>query len=718
MWWKGCSRAGSLAALLLALALARAAAGDPLPALQYLSPSPAATGILPETNILVRPGGSVDPSSSLIPALLRVEGSESGFHDGRLKLSDDATTLVFRPFAPFLAGETVTCDLAAGIRTDAAGDVPPATWSFTIAGPERERLRGYTPPAEGADDPSPPPPGASSSPEAGLGSPASMSDSLPDDFPRIAATVSGNPAPGRIFLADFAERDLEAPSHLMILENDGTPFFQRRLPGAGLDWKRQPNGWLTYFDRSRRAFYALDSTYTVVDSFRCGNGYDTDLHELRLLPDGHALLMAYDPQIVDMSRIVPKGFPEATVLGLIIQEIDREKEVVFQWRSWDHFQILDAVGIPFSRATIDYVHGNSLDVGPDGNLLLSCRHMSEVTKISRVTGDVLWRLGGKNNQFRFINDPIGFSYQHDARWLPGGHITVFDNGNLHSPPFSRAVEYELDEEKLTAKLVWEYRHDPEVFGFAAGSVQRLPNGDTLIGWGFTTPTMTEVSPDRRVVMELSFDPDIATYRAFRFEWPTMESAVVDLSPRTVNVAGRQGWVTASIESGEFDAAEVVVASVRLLGIVPADPASASVGDLNADGARDLTLRFDGDAVARLLSPGSNRVELSGELDDGRRFHGYALINAVAPQRKGGEAPPLKLVSAPGVLPVRLRFDASAVLERTFAVYDVRGRLVRRWREEAASGRGVAWDGRTDGVYFIRAEEAGSVGRALKIVVAR
>lgn len=56
-----------------------------------------------------------------------------------------------------------------------------------------------------------------------------------------------------------------------------------------------------------------------MDSIRTGNGYNTDGHELILLPDGHWLLMSYDPQIVDMSVIVPGGNPIATVIGLIIQ---------------------------------------------------------------------------------------------------------------------------------------------------------------------------------------------------------------------------------------------------------------------------------------------------------------------------------------------------------------------------------------------------------------
>ena len=56
-------------------------------------------------------------------------------------------------------------------------------------------------------------------------------------------------------------------------------------------------------------------------------------------------------------------------MGLIIQEIDENKNVVFQWRSWDHMEITDAEHINFTGTNIDYVHGNAIDYDHDGNIL-------------------------------------------------------------------------------------------------------------------------------------------------------------------------------------------------------------------------------------------------------------------------------------------------------------------------------------------------------------
>src|SRR6185295_4979823 len=258
------------------------------------------------------------------------------------------------------------------------------------------------------------------------------------------------------------------------------------------------------------------------------------------------------------------------VIGLILQELDRDKNVVFQWRSWDRFQITDAISHDLTAKSVDYVHGNSIDVEPDGNLIISSRHMNEVTKISRTTGDIIWRLGGRNNQFTFVNEPISFSHQHCARRLANGNITIFDNGNFRTPQFSRAVEYAIDEVQKTATLVWQYRHNPDVFTVAAGSVQRLPNGNTLIGWGTASPTLTEVGADGALVSELTFDAGVGSYRAFRFEWPPVRPATIATNPGTLNIDSRGGWVSAQIrpEAGNFSLLDVEPSTIRFNGTVP------------------------------------------------------------------------------------------------------------------------------------------------------
>jgi hypothetical protein len=513
---------------------AAALSGTPL---QYVSPMPGAHLVSPQSNIILRPGEPLDKSSIDGPSVITITGSLSGQHSGTVVLSDDNKTILFNPRDPFTAGETVTVILHDGLQTTTGTKVDPFEFTFVVS-PRKvsidpmyslfSELEGSRQVQAEMNAPRPPKEIRQRMPDGTLG------QDLPSDFPSRTILVSDNPSPGKIFLSNFNIYNTSVP-YLMILDNSGNPLFYRKMNGNCLDFMLQPNGFLTYWDGSLGYFIALDSSYQVIDSFKCGNGYSTDLHELRILPDGHALLLSFDPEPVDMSQIVQGGDTAATVIGLIIQELDREKNVIFQWRSWDHFQITDATHEDLLASTVDYVHGNALEIDVDGNILLSCRHMDEITKINRETGEIMWRMGGKNNQFTFINDPIGFSHQHALRRLPNGDITLFDNGNFHSPSFSRAIEYQLDEQTKTVTLVWQFRNSPDNYGFAMGYVQRLDNGNTLIGWGTSNPTVTEVRPDGSKALELTLPSGIYSYRAFRFPWK--ESAPLTSASEAVNQIG-------------------------------------------------------------------------------------------------------------------------------------------------------------------------------------
>jgi hypothetical protein len=71
--------------------------------------------------------------------------------------------------------------------------------------------------------------------------------------------------------------------------------------------------------------------------------------------------------------------------------------------------------------------------------------------------------------------PLLFLGQHDARFLPNGNITLFDNG--YGPEELkhnvRALEYKLNEKKKEARLVWSYAHPTKIISEATGSAQRL-----------------------------------------------------------------------------------------------------------------------------------------------------------------------------------------------------------------------------------------------------
>ncbi len=351
-------------------------------------------------------------------------------------------------------------------------------------------------------------------------------NNYPAKFPVPEVINRNDPDPRPMFLNLSPFFSQKYNPYVMILDSYGTPLYFKQ--SNSIDAKVLPNGNMAYcfwdmFNPVVNYYLIVDNKYQTIDTIRMGNGYYIDGHDLLLLDNGHYLTMAYDPQVVDMSEIVPGGQPDAVVTGAILQEVDNEQNVYWEWRSWDHFQITDATDdIDLTGSNIDYVHANAFEFDQDGNLLLSSRHMDEITKINYHTGDIIWRMGllAKNNQFTF-GDTVGWSHQHDIRVLPDGNMTVFDNGNLHRPrPFSQALEYEVDQENFTANKVWGYQQDTIVFAFATGSNRRISDDRVLIGWGLGSwPLMaSEINLDGEKHFDLMGPDSTLIYRVVKHAW--------------------------------------------------------------------------------------------------------------------------------------------------------------------------------------------------------
>ncbi len=343
--------------------------------------------------------------------------------------------------------------------------------------------------------------------------------SVPSDFPHVEVSVNKETADGYLFLNNWG-----GEPYSMILNNNGEPIWYWNTPNRYRCLQVQPNGYLTLFVRNGSdhgdCYYVMDSTYTVIDSLYAVDGYETDEHELQLLPDGGYLLIGRRQETVDMSRYVDGGQKNATVRETAIQEFTADGELVFQWAAWDHFDIRNVQDDPLTGGYIRFPHMNSIDIDADEHILLSSKRLSEVTKIDRYNGQMIWRLGGAHNEFEFVDDPMnGFSLQHDFRHIGDSHYTVFDNGVYHNPRHSRAIEYEIDENTMTARRVWMYPDDTSIYAFHMGNVQRLPNGNTFINWAVQDlPKAMEVTPAGEVVYEMDFIQEAKTYRAFRFPW--------------------------------------------------------------------------------------------------------------------------------------------------------------------------------------------------------
>lgn len=485
------------------------------PGYEYIHPKPNSSRVSPEATIILR-------FSTLSPLMVKNLASCIDITDtngpvaGSTRIASDNRTIIFTPDEPFPLGERVYVKIHPDIdqTMDHLDSVieyffditkSPAIQSGFI--PEDERTNEMTIPTlqkSAADTPRIMPNGVS----------------VPSDFPHINVTTNSEPSDGYIFLNN---RGRGTPYNI-IFDNDGSPVWYLRTDDRRRDFKIQLNGTITMLGRSGgHRFINFDNNFNHLRDYSAVDGYSTDEHECRITEDGHVLLLGRREETVDMSVYVDGGRKNATVRETVIQEFTPEGDKIFEWRAWDHFEdvLKDLQVENLTGGYIRFPHMNAIDIDDDGNIILSSRHLSEVTKINRQTGEIIWRLGGPKNQFTFVNDDLNGNYnQHAVLALGNNHYTMFDNGTSRNPSVSRGVEYEIDAENKTATLVWEYRNpDGTEYSHYMGNCQRLPSGNSLINWAISNrPKATEVTPDGQVVYEMNWEMKDECYRAFRFPW--------------------------------------------------------------------------------------------------------------------------------------------------------------------------------------------------------
>src|SRR5215218_10459223 len=340
-------------------------------------------------------------------------------------------------------------------------------------------------------------------------------------------TQAHDTAPGYIFVSP--EKGDVGQGGSLIVDDRGEVVWFRPLQGRyGRAHNLKVQSYrgksvLTWMDGVNE--YAIfDHSYREIARFGAGNGRNGDHHEFLISPQDTALITIYSPVPRDLSSF--GGLKNDKLWQGIVQEIDIESgEVIFEWHSLDH------VGLEESYATVsqdgsrgfDYFHINSIDVDHDNNLLVSARETFAVYKIDRKSGEIIWRLWGKNSDFE-MEPGSRFSFQHDARRLPDGTISIFDNGTTifhddlpEAIEESRAIVLEVDEDKMKAKLVSVYTHPDKKYADAAGNTQVLPNGNVFVGWGRAL-AISEFDHDGKMLFDLTLPAENRSYRSFRFPW--------------------------------------------------------------------------------------------------------------------------------------------------------------------------------------------------------
>ena len=256
-------------------------------------------------------------------------------------------------------------------------------------------------------------------------------------------------------------------------------------------------------------------------------------HAATRLSNGNIVTLA----TVEQMMTDVQGPGAIDVIGDMIIVLDSDLQVLWTWDAFDH---LDVARTAIMNETCmrnggcmshflapdgnDWTHSNSVSETPDGNLVLSIRHLDWVVKINyeNGTGDgrVIWRLG-REGDFTFEpgSDDRWFSHQHDASFLSdNATLTLFDNGNLvkasDASATSRGQVLLVDEARRTVKSVLS--QDLGVFSQAVGSAQKLLNGNYHFDAGFVNNSRSisfEVDGSGRIVCALQ--ADAMEYRTYR-----------------------------------------------------------------------------------------------------------------------------------------------------------------------------------------------------------
>ena len=518
--------AAIIAGWLLCAGASRAQSGGAPPAYRYLSPVPGASYVPAQTRYILVRFAQIAPSAvtNLANDFITVTAATSGPHSGSARIASDGRTVIFELSSGFINNELVTVNLNPLVQPGTVPVPAPFQFQFMITAPMpgsfplAVRAPGLvTNPPAGATKGQNPLPQANQKAAGSLAARKALTlangVSVPSDFPQVVITANNAPSPGYLFLENAV--DVSSP-YTMMLDNSGAPIWYRR--GRMFDFKTQDNGVLTWgsYDSNGAVFFtAADQNFHVLKIYTATNGYQTDPHEFKLLPDGSYFLIGTHVNAVDMSLYTTNG-GMGSVVESVIQGFTASDELIFQWRAWDNYDIRDL----WPPGNTDFPHMNGVDVDDDNNIVISARHLSEVTKIDRDSGAIIWRLSGAHSTFSFPNDSInGTSYQHNVSALGNGHYLVFDNGDYHSFLQSRVVEYQLNLTNLTASLVWQFVDPSFKYAWYCGSAQRLPTGNTFIDFVLASyPKATEVDSNGVKRFELSLVPSSDSYRAFRFPW--------------------------------------------------------------------------------------------------------------------------------------------------------------------------------------------------------
>ena len=391
---------------------------------------------------------------------------------------------------------------------------------------------------------------------------------LPNDFPLLQWTPhpeAGSPPPGYYLIGTAIPTT--SGCYAMVLDRNGVPVWYASAEPIGgwcvFDVDSVVSGTISFDSLADSpAEFELHQLDPLATTTLAPNGLNTDLHELRILPNGNYLVISTPLQpgvdVTGMQLPLPDGGTETLagpqpIMACNLVEFRPDGTVAWSWKATDHFDaVADSVypelfpyGPANSQLAIDPFHCNSIDVEPtSGDLLVSARQMDAIFYIERSTGRVVWKMGGartSKDDATYVSVADPFALQHDARFQPdwssacsggSGHISLFDDEVPDASAPARAVVYDVavgagdggapsdggcadgSVASGTATVAWQ--RPGQGPSAAMGSFRILPDGSRTIGWGLIPGlAFTEVDVGGNDLADLTFGDGNTTYRAIK-----------------------------------------------------------------------------------------------------------------------------------------------------------------------------------------------------------
>ncbi len=169
------------------------------------------------------------------------------------------------------------------------------------------------------------------------------------------------------------------------------------------------------------------------------------------------------------------GIKNDSIVGDGIMIVNPGGEILWHWSIFDHID--PETTHDFFEFKSDWGHGNSVAYSRDGHFLVSFRDFSQIWKIDRNNGKVLWRFG-KGGDFK-PDTSDEFLRQHTAHINRFGDLMLFDNGTVRRG-YSAVRSFKIDEKNKKCRPVISFRLPREFFTARMGSAYLMDDSHVLV----------------------------------------------------------------------------------------------------------------------------------------------------------------------------------------------------------------------------------------------